>query len=108
MLKVEIVLNEDKILEEEKNLEVMWLKIDNEYTKYGLKKINKGVYIDAGRDSDWMHFGKANIALAEKRWFTDYVVSWLWFNSDDGKTEDDFVVEDIITEHAKAKRELVI
>ena len=29
MLKVEIVLNEDKILEEGKNLDVMWLNLDN-------------------------------------------------------------------------------
>ena len=29
MLKVEIVVNEDKILEEGKNLDVMWLNLDN-------------------------------------------------------------------------------
>ena len=108
MLKVEIVLDEEKILREGKNLDEMWLNIDNEYTKYGLKRIAQGVYTDAGRDSDWMKFGNANISLAGKRWLTDYLKSWLWLNSDDGKNEDDFVVEDILTEYTKAKRELVI
>ena len=35
-------------------------------------------------------------ALKREMWFMNYVEKWIWYNSDDGESEDDFAVEDVL------------
>ena len=41
-------------------------------------------------------FGMLITALKREMWFMNYVEKWIWYNSDDGESEDDFVVEDVL------------
>lgn len=105
MLKVEVVLDEEKILREGKYTpEKLWSTVDKMYVGNGMLKLSKGVYRDAGRDCDWAVFGRINIALEQCSWFMENVKSWLWYNSDNGKDEDDFTIEDIIFEFSEYNR----
>ena len=40
-------------------------------------------------------------SLCDEKWFMDYVIKWIWYNSDDGKNEDDFSVEDVLYFYTK-------
>ena len=39
--------------------------------------------------------------LSEKTWFMDYVIKWVWYNSDRGRDEEDFSVEDVLYFYVK-------
>ena len=100
MFKVEIVLDEEKILRGGKiDLDEMWLEIDNHYSQYGLPKVKKGVYTDAGRERDWSCFWQANLKLREYKLFRDNVVKWHWYNSDEAKIDAKYTGEDLISEY---------
>ena len=34
--------------------------------------------------------------LKNQQWFMEYVVRWIWYNSDDGENENDFAIEDVL------------
>ena len=38
--------------------------------------------------------------MKDKEWFMAYLVKWLWYNSDDGENETDFIVEDVLYHYA--------
>ena len=82
MLKLEIRLNENKI------------RTEGKYTT----KESDGtlVFVGRGRAKDYGCFGMLITALKREMWFMNYVEKWIWYNSDDGESEDDFAVEDVL------------
>ena len=44
--------------------------------------------------------GRLITTLKDKEWFMAYLVKWLWYNSDDGENETDFIVEDVLYHYA--------
>ena len=54
-----------------------------------------------GNPKDYGAFGSIITSLGEKEWFMDYVTKWVWYNSDDGENEDDFIVEDVLYHYTK-------
>ena len=46
-------------------------------------------------------FGGIIPRLKEKDWFMDYVIKWMWYNSDDGADEEDYSVEDVLYFYTK-------
>lgn len=106
MLKVEIILNEDKILSEQQyNLQDMWNYLDDIYTETGIVKTNKGIYCGQG-EKDFQTFWEINMNLFKNaQWFTENVLSWQWYGiSADGEPE----TENILEEFIKAKAEIVV
>ena len=49
---------------------------------------------------DYGTFGRLITTLKDKEWFMAYLVKWLWYNSDDGENETDFIVEDVLYHYA--------
>ena len=110
MIKLEIKLNEELI--REKGIYTpaeINDAIDKVFAKYSFTKTvlkdETILYTGTGAASDYGAFANLVLFLKDKDWFMPYVERWLWYNSDDGETEDDFAVEDILqhyTERAKA------
>ncbi len=97
MLKVEIAFDEDKVLAEEKyDLDKMYEIIDNAFAKYGIIKLDKGIYRDKGSNKDFGSMWCVILALSETDWFMDNVTKLMWYNSDFGENESDFSVEDVL------------
>lgn len=97
MLKVKIVLDEEKI-----NADAVYYPeeirrvIDEAFFEQGIVKEGEHFYVGTGSDQDFGSLWAVNLALEEKEWFMRYVKEWLWYNSDRNKDENDFDIEDIL------------
>ena len=97
MLKVKIVLDEEKI-----NADAVYYPeeirrvIDEAFFEQGIVKDGEHFYVGTGSDQDFGGLWAVNWALAEKKWFMSYVKEWIWYNSDRNKDENDFDTEDIL------------
>lgn len=58
-------------------------------------------FVGNGNPKDYGAFGCIITSLKEKSWFMDYVTKWIWYNSDDGETEDDFAAKDVLYHYTK-------
>lgn len=97
MLKLEIILDKEKIEVGGKyDWVAMQTVLDEIFEQQGLIKSDVGIYVGGGRVSDFANFWRIIWALAEEEWFMDNVKKWVWYNSDDGRDENDFAAEDII------------
>lgn len=101
MLKTEIKLNETRIIEDGKyKLESILKSLDHAFAKFNLPKtvLEDGTirYTGTGNPRDYGAFGHLIMTLQEQEWFIPYVDSWIWFNSDDGRDENDFSMEDVL------------
>ena len=106
MLKLEIRMDEEKILAEKKyRPESIYQALEQAFSKYKLNKIQDtdGTmwFTGNGNPKDYGAFGSIITSLREKAWFMDYVTKWVWYNSDDGENEDDYVVEDVLYHYTK-------
>lgn len=106
MLKVEIKLNNRKIADDAKYSErSIYQSIDKAFAKYEFRReeLDDGTicYYGNGNRKDYGIFGRIITALKDKEWFMPYLTKWLWYNSDDGENESDFVVEDILYHYAR-------
>lgn len=59
------------------------------------------VFYGSGNSRDYGAFGCIITSLKEKSWFMDYVIKWIWYNSDDGENEKDFAIEDVLYHYTK-------
>ena len=97
MLKVKIVLDEEKI-----NADAVYYPaeirrvIDEAFFEQGIIKEGDCFYVGTGSDQDFGGLWAVNGSLAQKPWFVKYVKEWLWYNSDDGENENDFSIEDVL------------
>lgn len=99
MLKVKYVLDKEKIVREGKYPvnDVVYLA-EQKFARYGLRKVGEGEFVNVPGNKD--HFAQMwdiIFELAKQEWFAHYVTEFFWFNSDRGKTEDDFVVNNLLT-----------
>ena len=53
-------------------------------------------YYGNNLSSDYSVFSSIIVYLKDKDWFIANIDSWIWFNSDNGISEDDYSVEDIL------------
>lgn len=97
MLKLEIVLDKEKINAAGKyDCAAMQTALDGIFKRQGLVRTGLGVYTGNGRENDYASFWRIILALAEMEWFMDNVKKWVWYNSDNGRDENDFASEDLI------------
>ena len=108
MIKLEMKLNDNRIKSDAKHTpQEIYSAIDKVFSKYSFKKAQLAdgtlSYSGTGVPTDFGAFANLVIFLKKKDWFMPYLDKWLWFNSDDGVSEDDFVVEDILYHYANRK-----
>lgn len=106
MLKLEIKLDEEKISADHRyRPESIYQALEMAFLKYNLRKTQEPdgtiCFMGNGNPKDYGAFGCIITSLKEKAWFMDYVTKWVWYNSDDGESEDDFVVEDVLYHYTK-------
>jgi hypothetical protein len=96
MIKMQIVMDEDKILREKQySLSKIYEALDDYFTNpLHVLKGENGFYVGSGTKSDFGNFGLAMWTLEKKPWFMDNVKTWLYFNSEDSDDPNDFVIED--------------
>ena len=84
--------------------ESIYAALDKSFTKYGFRRetLSDGTicYYGNGMPRDYGTFGRLITTLKDKEWFMAYLVKWLWYNSDDGENETDFIVEDVLYHYA--------
>lgn len=89
LLGTKIILDEEKILREDKyDLEQMYQLIDELAKESGLIKIDKHTYHCKGNEQDLACLGifiHAN--LIEHDWFTQNVKEWIWISEQDGNID---------------------
>ena len=105
MLKLEIRLNAEQISEGGKYTpEVLQGTLIRAFQKeqmdYSEKPDGTLLFVGRGCTNDYACFGKLIMALRNQSWFMEYVERWIWYNSDDGEDENDFVVEDVLQQRA--------
>ncbi|NBH82015.1 hypothetical protein D7X88_08520 [bacterium C-53] len=106
MLKLEIKLDEGKISKEQKySVSSVYYALEEAFNSYHLRKDSEPdgtiVFYGSGDPRDYGAFGCIITSLKEKSWFMDYVIKWIWYNSDDGENENDFAVEDVLYHYTK-------
>ncbi|MCD8045354.1 MAG: hypothetical protein LUE90_01630 [Clostridiales bacterium] len=95
MLKLEIKLDEKKIEAECKyTAENIYRALEQVFSYYKLieEQTSDGTmwFYGSGDPRDYGSFGRIITSLREKPWFMDYVTKWVWYNSDDSESEDEF------------------
>ena len=106
MLKLEIKIDDNKVEQEGKySASNIYSAVDKVFMKYDFRKeiLKDGTYCyyGNGRPKDYGIFGRIITTLKEKEWFMDYLLKWLWYNSDDGENEEDFAIEDVLYHYTK-------
>ncbi len=106
MLKLAIKLDENKISKEQKySVSSVYYALEEAFNSYHLRKDSEPdgtiVFYGSGNPRDYGAFGCIITSLKEKSWFMDYVIKWIWYNSDDGENENDFAVEDVLYHYTK-------
>ena len=106
MLKLEIKMDDQKMIKDKKyKPESVYKVIDDLFQRYHIRKEIKDdgthVFYGTGDRKDYGSFGFLITSLREWEWFMEYVVKWIWYNSDRGHTEDDFSVEDVLYYYTK-------
>lgn len=100
MIKVEIELDEQKIIDEDKYYpEEIMQCLDEAFLENGQQILEadgfRRVYRDGGNtEKDFAVLSKLVLMFAKKKFFLPYAKKILWYNSDNGKDENDFMVED--------------
>ena len=98
MMKMVIEFDIKKIIEEGMLTEdVLFRNIERAINKFGLTKVDKGVYMDSGNPKDLTHFMSIMGWLQQSEWFLRYAKRWEWFNDFHG-TRKNRVPEDLLEE----------
>jgi len=108
MIKMEIRMDDEKILEERKyRLEAVYEAIDKVFGYWNFKgeKTSSGsvMYKDNGSDRDLGRFFSIVNALKKKEWFMGNVSVWILYDSDDSDSPEDFAMEDLAAHYARKK-----
>lgn len=106
MLKLEIKMDENKIVADQRyQVESIYQALEQAFSRYRLNQTQEPdgtlCFTGNGNPKDYGAFGCIITSLKEKVWFMEYVTKWIWYNSDDGENEEDFVVEDVLYHYTK-------
>ena len=101
MLKLEIKLDEEKIREAGRYAPASLRQtLIPAFAKQQLDPVTEPdgtlFFVVRGQARNYCCFGKMITTLKNQQWFMEYVVRWIWYNSDDGENENDFAIEDVL------------
>lgn len=104
MLKMIIRMDDNKInIENKYRLDGIYQTINNAFSKMGLSRIEDAsgslVYCDNGHIADYGRFGKIVNTLKRQPWFMENVIEWIFCDSDDSDSPDDFNEEDLLSHY---------
>ncbi len=113
MLKLEIALDDNKILQERHyNLRDIYEYIDCLFASKGLAKDKNAegtvIYTDTGAKNDLSNIFICVFHLEKQEWFMRYVTKWLFINTYNGKSEQDFDVIDIIAKNYPDRKSIAV
>ncbi len=99
-------MDEDKIIAENKyRPEMIYQTLERAFAQFRLRqeKMPDGTlfFYGSGNPRDYGAFGSLITTLYERTWFMEYVIKWIWYNSDNGRDETDFSVEDVLFFYTK-------
>ncbi|MBR6695984.1 MAG: hypothetical protein IKL70_06185 [Oscillospiraceae bacterium] len=100
MIKVEIELDEQKIIDDGKYVPESILEcLDDNFVRNGQQILEaegfRRVYRDGGNtEQDFAVLGKIIMNFTKEDFFLPYAKKILWYNSDNNENENDFDVED--------------
>lgn len=105
MIKMEIRMDDEKILQEKKySLNAVHDAVDKAFGQWNFKgeKTESGavVYRDNGSERDFGRFGCIVNALKKQEWFMGNVLTWILYDSDDSDSPEDFSAEDLLAHYA--------
>ena len=107
MLKLEIKLIAKTSDEVSLNIQDLYTNLDSIFNRYNFQSeiLNDGThcYYGNGNPRDYGIFGFIITSLKNKNWFIDHASKWLWYNSDDSDSEDDFAIEDVLYHYTHRK-----
>ncbi len=108
MLKMEICMDDEKIIRERKyRLVAIYAAIDKLFKKWNFEgeKNHAGsvIYKDNGDDRDFGRFCSIVNALKKQDWFMGNVMIWILYDSDDSDSPNDFVTEDLLKHYTRKK-----
>lgn len=88
MIKMKIIIDENKVNEEDKySLTEIYSKLDKLFTEKGiLARDEEGYYKGSNNKNDFANFGIIMWGLKDCDWFTKNVEEWKWYV--DGEIED--------------------
>ena len=100
MIKVKIVLDEEKIIQERKyNLEKMWKAIDAAFLSKNIRIEEKGLYAGTDHPHDFANFGRICVDLGHSDWFLHCVKEWIWYNYDMCVDKTQFAEDNLLQDH---------
>ena len=100
MIKVEIELDEQKIIDDGKYVPESILEcLDDNFVRNGQQILEaegfRRVYRDGGNvEKDFAILGKLILNFSKKKYFLPYTTKILWYNNHNSKDENNFIVED--------------
>lgn len=100
MIKVEIELDEQKIIDDNKYVPESILEcMDDTFVQNGQQILEadgfRRVYRDGGNiEKDFAILGGIVVDFADEDWFLPYATKILWYENEDDNDENDFNVED--------------
>lgn len=86
-MKMEIVLDERKLRQDDEPLASYYGKLDQWFSKRNVDKVDQGIYV--GTEEDWNTFMKAGLEFPKYQWFLRIVKSWYLY--EDGLEEENKV-----------------
>ena len=85
MMKMFIEFDENRIIQDGKyDLDKIYASLAKAFAKRNMTKDTDNWYTNG----DFTTCGSLILVLSQKDWFMNYVKEWLWYDSDDGSTED--------------------
>ena len=97
MIKVKIVLDEEKIIRERKySLEKIWNVIDNAFLSKNIRIEEKGLYVGTDHPHDYANFGLVCMGLEDQEWFFTNVKEWKFFNNAMLENKYEYAEEDFL------------
>ncbi len=106
MIKVKIVLNEEKIINEKiYDLEKMWESIDAAFLSKNIQIEEKGLYTGTDHPHDYANFGLVCMALEDTPWLLDNLIEWKFYINDMSQNEEKFTEEDFLQQALKYRTE---
>lgn len=106
MLKLEIKLDDKQIIADGKyTCEKVYDAIDKAFSTFQFRKeiYEDGTicYYGNGKPRDFGGFGRLITSLKDREWFMEYLIKWIWYNSDNGRNEEDYAVNDVLYHYTK-------
>jgi hypothetical protein len=115
MKKVEILLNENKILNEGKySLKKIYAALDEEFIEYAEMEKSVGedgtIIYTAVKMKNEHHYAEIMISIksfVKEKWFVENVIKYVYGNSKNSDNPKDYILEDILFEWGVGKSEYI-